>query len=269
MGMIATIRSEFTKIITLRSVWIITFILLAAGILFQYASGAGFLESLKSIDENGMHWEYNRPINAELDFFGTISGAIFNPGILFPLLGATIAGAEFRTGQLGVSLLAVPSRAQMVISKMIATVFYTLGIGIIYIVMTLFIAYFMIKDWRPELFWSPELYIQISSGVFFLVAITLLSLGITLITRRTLLGILIMGGFIGVTMSQVLASFAPTVDAWTPISAARNFILQEPALPVIGPGYTSSNLMGGIVFVLWLIIVLIVSLILMKRRDAR
>ncbi|MBO0994403.1 hypothetical protein [Bacillus sp. SD088] len=265
----ATIRSEFTKIITLRSVWIITFILLAVGLFFHYQSAVGFLESLKSIDENGMHWEYRRPINAELDFYSTIGTAIFNPGILFPLLGATIAGAEFRTGQLGVSLLAVPSRTQMVISKIIATIIYTLGIGITYTIMSLITAYFMIKDWRPEFLWSPQVYIKISGGIFFLVAITLITLGFTLITRRTLLGILIMGGFIGVTMSQAIASFAPAVDAWTPISAARNLLLQEAQLPDMGPLFSSSNLMGGMVLMLWLIGVLIISLILLKRRDAR
>lgn len=269
MSMIAAIRSEFTKIITLRSVWIITFILLGAGLLFHYFSGTGFLGNLKTLDGNGMHWEYRRPIKAELDFFSTIGSAIFNPGILFPLLGAVIAGAEFQAGQLGISLLAVPSRKQMIISKVIATILYTLGIGIVYAIISLVTAYFMVKDWQLDILSSPEVFIRISGGIFFLVAITLISLGITLITRRTLLGILIMGGFIGVTMSQAIASFAPAVDAWTPISAARNFLLQEPAMPVIGPPFSSSNLMGGMVLALWLIGVLIVSLILMKRRDVR
>lgn len=269
MSMIATIRSEFAKIITLRSVWIITFILLGVGLFFHYQSAAGFLESLKTLDENGMHWEYRRPIDAKLDFFGTVGSAIFNPGILFPLLGATIAGEEFRTGQLGVSLLAVPSRTKMVISKIIATILYTLGIGIVYAIMSLVTAHFMVKDWQSDLLWSPEVFIRILGGTFFLVSITLISLGITLITRRTLLGILVMGGFVGVTMSQAIVSFAPAVDAWTPLSAARNLLLQEPAMPVIGPPFSSSNLVGGIIFVLWLIGVLTTSLVLMKRRDAR
>lgn len=269
MNMMATIRSEFTKIITLRSVWMITLILLAVGLFFQYQSAVGFLESLKTLDENGMHWEYNRPVDAELDFYSTVGTAIFNPGILFPLLGAIIAGAEFRTGQLGVSFLAVPSRTKMVTSKIIATTLYTLGIGIVYAVMSLVAGYFMMKDWQPDLLWSPEVFIKILGGIFFLVAITLITLGFTLITRRTLLGILIMGGFIGSTMSQAIASFAPAVDAWTPISAARNLLLQEAQLPDIGPPFSSSNLMGGVVLMLWLISVLILSLSLLKRRDAR
>lgn len=236
---------------------------------FHYLSVGGFLEKLTSIDENGMHYYFETPVNAELDFYSTIGAAIFNPGILFPLLGATIAGAEFRTGQLGVSLLAVPSRTEMVISKIIATTLYTVGIGIVYAIMSLVTAYLMVKDWQPDLLWSPGVFLQISGGIFFLVAITLITLGFTLITRRTLLGILIMGGFIGLTMSQALALISPAVDAWTPISAARNFILQEPQLPDLYPPFSSSNLMGGMVLMLWLIGILILSLILLKRRDAR
>lgn len=127
----------------------------------------------------------------------------------------------------------------------------------------------MVKDWQPELLWSPGVFIQISGGIFFLVAFTLITLGFTLITRRTLLGILIMGGFIGLTMSQALALISPAVDAWTPISAARNFILQESQLPDLGPPFSSSSLTGGVVLMLWLIGILILSLILMKRRDDR
>lgn len=271
MNMMATIRSEFTKIITLRSVWIITFILLAVGLFFQYASGTGFLESLKSIDENGMHWEYRRPVDAEIDFFSTIGSAIFNPGVLFPLLGAVIAGAEFRTGQLGVSLLAVPSRTQMIISKIIATTVYTLSIGIIYTIMSLVTAYFMVKDWRPELLWSHEVFIQISGNLFFLVAVTLITLGITLILKQTLSGILVMGVFLGITLTQILAGISSLLDALTPISAARNFLLQESGAAMVPPGppYSSSNLVGGTVLALWVITVLTISIILMKRRDAR
>lgn len=243
--------------------------LIGGGSFFHYLSVGGFLEKLTTIDENGMHWFFRRPIDAELDFYSTIGVAIFNPGILFPLLGATIAGAEFRTGQLGVSLLAVPSRTKMVISKIIATTLYTLGIGIGYAVMSLVTAYLMVKDWQPDLLWSPGVFLQILGGIFFLVVITLITLGFTIITRRTLLGILIMGGFIGVTMTRIIALLSTAMDALTPISAARNFLLQDTAMPVVGPDFTSSNLTGGVVLMLWLIGVITFSLILMKRRDAR
>lgn len=266
--MIKTIRSELTKIITLPSVWVVTGILLAIGLFFQYQSMNLIVESLETLDANGMHWWYGRPVDAELDFFSTMGAVIFNPGIFFPILGAVIAGAEFRTGQLGLSVLAVPSRTRFVMGKTIATALYALIIGLIFAAMTLFSTYLAVKSWQPNLIWRPEALMQIAGGVLFIVAITLLTLGITLVTRRTLNGILVMGGFIGVTISQVFASFIPALDALTPISAARNFLLQsDTGIP--GPSFTSSPLTGAFVLAGWVAFTFIVSMIMIQRRDAR
>lgn len=109
---------------------------------------------------------------------------------------------------------------------------------------------------------------QIAGGVLFIVAITLLTLGITLVTRRTLYGILVMGGCIGVTISQVIAPFIPALDALTPISAARNFLLQsDTGIP--GTPFTSSPAIGALVFTGWVVFMFIVSMITIQRRDAR
>lgn len=266
--MIKTIRSELTKIITLPNVWIVTGILLAIGLFFQYQSMNLIVESLETLDANGMHWWYGRPVDAELDLFSSMGSVIFNPGIFFPILGAVIAGAEFRMGQLGLSVLAVPSRTRFVIGKTIATALYALMIGLIFAVMTLFSTYFAVKNWQPNLIWRPEALMQIAGGVLFIVAITLLTLGITLVARRTLNGILVMGGFIGVTISQVFAAFIPVLDALTPISAARNFLLQfDTGIP--WPPFSSSPETGALVLAGWVVVMFIISIITIQRRDAR
>lgn len=266
--MIKTIRSELTKIITLPSVWIVTGILLAIGLFFQYQSMNFITESLKTLDANGMHWWYERPIDAELNLFSTMGAVIFNPGLFFIILGAVIAGAEFRTGQLGLSVLAVPSRTRFVIGKTIATALYALIIGLIFAAMTLFFTYLAVKNWQPNIIWRPEAHVQIAGGVLFIVAMTLITLGITLITRRTLRGILIMGGFIVVTTSQFLATFIPALDALTPISAARNFLLQcDTGIP--GPSFSSSPVIGALVLAGWIVLMFIVSMVAIQRRDAR
>lgn len=266
--MINTIRSEFTKIITLPSVWIVTGILLAIGLFFQYQGMSVTLETLETLDANGMHWWYGRPIDAELDLFSTMGAVIFNPAIFFIILGAVIAGAEFRTGQLGLSVLAVPSRTRFVIGKTIATTLYALIIGLIFAAMTFFFTYLSVKNWQPNLIWRPEALMQTAGGILFIVAITLMTLGITLITRRTLRGILVMGGAIVVTTSQVIASFVPTLDALTPISAARNLLLQsDTGIP--GPPFSSSPEMGALVLAGWIVLMFSISMATIQRRDAR
>lgn len=267
--MIASIKSEFTKIITLRSVWLVTCILLSAGIFFHSIALSGFLENLETIDANGMHWFYQKPVNAETDFYSMIGTSIFNPGILFSLLGAVIAGEEFRNGQLGTSLLAVPSRTRLTVSKIVATSLYTLCIGLIYSVISYITAYLVVKDWRPELLWSLDVLFQNVSSIIFLIIITLISLGLTLIVRQTLWGVVIMGGFLGITMTQLFANISFWLDALTPISAARNLFLQVYDTGIGGAPFSSSNLVGGIVLSIWLIVVLFMAVLLMKGRDAR
>ncbi|MFD2115662.1 hypothetical protein ACFSTH_10605 [Paenibacillus yanchengensis] len=266
--MINIIRSEFTKIMTLPGVWIVTGILMAIGLLYQYQAFSMNEETLQTLDANGMHWWYGKPVYAELDFFDTMGAVLFNPGIFFTILGAVIAGAEFRTGQLGLSVLAVPSRTRFVIGKTIATALYALIIGLILAAMTFLFTYLSVKSWQPNLIWRPEALMKVTGGVSFIVAMTLLTLGITLITKRTLRGIFVMGGAIFVTMSQVIASFVPTLDAFMPISAARNFLLQSES-GVSGPPFTSSPEIGATVLAGWIVFILLVSMAVIQRRDAR
>jgi hypothetical protein len=265
---IKIIRSEFTKIITQPSVWIATAIILAIGLLFQYQSFSLNLQMMETLDTNGMHWWYGKPIPLELSIFNSMSAVIFNPGLFSIILGAVIAGAEFKTGQLGLSVLVVPSRPKFVIGKTIATALYALVLGLILAAMTLFFTFFSVKNWQPNLIWTGSALKEVAGGVFLIVTLTLLTLGITLITRRTLQGMLVMGGFMGVTMSQFVARFVPTLDALTPISAARNFLLQSVA-DIPGPSFSSSPVTGALVLAGWIVVMFIVSMATIQRRDAR
>jgi ABC-2 type transport system permease protein len=268
-GMLAIIRSELTKIRTLPSVWIITGILLSLSLLFQYQVMTGNMEALKTLDADGMHWWYDRPVPADLNIIDSMASVVFSPGIFFAVLGAVIAGAEFRTGQLGVSVLAVPSRSKLVIGKTIATALYALLFGLIFTAMTILFTYFAVKDWQPDLIWRSEALVNMAGAGLFIIAVTLITLGITLITRRTLFGILVMGGLIGTTISQAIAAFAPAVDALTPISAARNFLLQNDGMDIGGPPFSSSPTIGALVLSGWVILAFIGSIVTIQRRDSR
>lgn len=267
----AVIKSELTKILTSRTVWLVSLALILLAVLGNYGALVHWLEKFATVDGNGMlHW-YTQPTDATLEFFGDSVSPIFIPGLIFPLLGAVIAGSEFQNSQLGVSLLAVPSRSKLIVGKIIATIMYTIGLGLILNTMTLFTSYLGIRSWKPELIFSYAVLIQHLRAMSFLIIATLLGLAITIIVRRTLWGVLIMGGFLVIFQTRILASFSFLLDALTPISAMRNFLLQVSAHEEFGVGipYTSSPLVGGIVTIGWVIAVLWLSIVLMKRRDAR
>lgn len=210
------IRSELTKIRTLPSVGIVSGILIALSVFFQFQGLASAREALSTLDDDGMHWWYGRPVPADLDILASMASGVFNPGIFFPVLGAVIAGAEYRTGQLGLSVLAVPSRPRLLLAKSVATALYVFGFGLLFAALTMSFTYVAVRDWQPDLIWRPEALSSIAGSVLFIVAITLMSFAVTLLTRRVLMGILLMGAFLALTLTQAFAAIAPALDALTP-----------------------------------------------------
>ncbi|MEZ5085691.1 MAG: hypothetical protein R2722_05400 [Tessaracoccus sp.] len=268
---ITIIRSEITKIRSLPSIWIVTAALLALAAYFQFLLTDSIHEYLKTLDGDGMHWWYRRPVPADLSIMEDISGTVFGPGLFFPLLGAVIAGAEFRAGQLGVSVVAVPRRIRLVIGKIIAVTFAALAFGLLFSLMTLFFAYLGIKEWMPGLIWRPEVLSGLAGSVVFIVVMTLIAFGVTLITRRTMFGILIMMGFHAILLTQAFSAISPILDAVTPMSAARNLWLQAGKLTDVGggPPFSSSPTVAAIVLAVWVVAVLIGAVVAIQRRDAR
>ena len=67
-------------------------------------------------------------------------------------------------------------------------------------------------------------------------------------------------------MVQVVAIMSPKVDAFLPLSAARNLLLQGTDNPV---PLTGTSLQGGLVLLGWVIISAVGAVVVLTRRDAR
>ena len=268
MSVSVTIRSELTKIITLPSFWVVTGILVLFSVYMQVLHYSNIGQVLETLDAEGNHWWYGRPGPAAEDIVLTTGAALFNIGVLFFPLGAVIAGAEFRSGQLGVSVLAMPNRVRWVLGKTVATAICALALGLLFAAMTLVSTYLGVKDWEPGLIWRPGLLLGLGGAVLLIVAITVLSFAVTLLTRRTLSGILVMGVLIAVVLTQVLNAIAPVLDALTPISAARNWLLQD-NLALGGPPFSSSPTVGAVVLFGWVAVTVAGATLAIQRRDAR
>ena len=268
MAVIATIRSELTKITTLPSVWIVTGVLVAFSVYMQVMHHANIGQVLETLNADGNHWWYGRPVPAAEDIVLDAGAVLFNIGVFFFPLGAVVAGAEFRSGQLGLSVLAVPNRIRWVLGKTVATTICALVLGLSFAVMTFASTYLAVKDWEPGLIWRPGLLLGLGGSVLLIVAITLLSFAVTLLTRRTLSGILVMGALFAIVLTQVLNAVLPILDALTPISAARNWLLQD-SLVIGGPPFSSSPTTGAVVLFGWVAVTVLGAALAIQRRDAR
>ncbi|MFE9244117.1 ABC transporter permease [Nocardiopsis sp. NPDC006938] len=269
MSVVSTVRSELTKTVTLPSVLGVTGALAVLTVLFQFQGLASTREALETVDVHGDHWWYGRPVPADLDILVSMGAGVFNPGIFFPVLGAVIAGAEFRSGHLGLSVLAVPSRMRLVLAKCAATGLYTLACGLFFAALALFFTHLAVRDWQPDLIWRAESLARIAGAVLFLVVITTVSFAVSLIARRMVFGVLLMGGLLVLTLTQALAALAPGLDALTPFSAGRNLLLQSEGLDLAGPPFSASPTAGGLVLLTWLVVTVAAAALVLHRRDAR
>jgi len=263
--MLSITRSELTKIFTLRSVWlVIGAILLLNAIIIQIQLPL-YTDAMAAMKPDGTIELFEGQSQTAASLVWDLPSWPLQIGIFCFVVGALIAGSEFRHGHLGVSVLAVPSRTRLLCAKTIATAIVALGVGIILTVTTAAYMYVVIKDWNPGLLWQPEALAGYARFQLFIVCFTLVGFGLTLITRRALTGILICGLMVGVTITQVLAPIAPWLDALIPSSAGRNLLL-EPGVP---PPLTASATHGATVLIAWALVTAVAACWVLNRRDAR
>ncbi|MFW5418471.1 ABC transporter permease [Nocardiopsis sp. CNT-189] len=260
------IRSELTKALTLPSVWVMTGAVLALNVFFQYQTLGFNIDTVAGVRPDGMTEVDGRLVHAETELRQTLGVSVFNPGLLFPILGAVIAGAEFRAGQLGLSVVAVPDRTRLVLGKFLATAVYALALGTVCIAIASAFTYAAVRDWNPGMLWSPEMLATEARLLLFTVTFTLIGTGITLIGRRTPAGVVAVVLLIMLTMAQVVAVVSPAADAFLPLSAARNLLLQGRDA---GAPLTGGAVHGAAVLASWALAAAAAAALAVKRRDAR
>lgn len=256
IGIANVVRAEFTKFLTLPSVWIVTAVIC---LMFTYMHVSAIPDQLDFFA--------NRSGNVGAEVSGMVITAPLNAGLLLPMLGAVIAGAEFRAGQLGLSVVAVPNRARFMAGKVIATALYSFGLWAIFTIIGLITVYLAAKDDDSSILWDSELLLSCASLLLFMVTATLIGFGITMLTRSTLVGIIFSVVSIMLVFAQVVAMISPTLDAiLVPFSAARNLLLQGQDS---GPPTTAGALHGALVLTGWALLSVGSAAVAITRKDAR
>lgn len=238
-----------------------TGVLFAVFLFFQFQSFEFYAEAARKLTTGASS---ESAVVGELQ--GLIEVAIWNPGILLTVLGAIIAGAEFRTGQFGMSVVAVPNRVRLVFGKAIVTALYVLTLGLVWAVVGTALMLVSAEGVNAAAVLNDGFFAALARILLFMVTFALFPLGLTLITKRTLTGVISAMVLIMLTMSQIVAMVSPAIDAFLPLSAARNLLIEPDATPV---PTTADPLHGGIVLTAWAVITIIAAAMVIKRRDAR
>lgn len=263
--MLATVRSELTKLRTLPSVWVVTAMVLALQTIVLLEPGGLIANAVHHMAPNGTIEIFRgHPQPANTAILGLLSSSSLQGGLFLPVIAAVVAGHEFRAGQWGVSVLSVPRRGVLVAAKAIATAICMLVLAVLIAALSIGFMYLHVKDWNPGLVFSADALTGQAAFVAFVVLFSLTTFAITLLARSTLVGIVALAVLVMVTMTQLLATTLPALDALLPLSAARNLLL-DPGINVL----TASPAEGIVVLVGWALVTVASAAVVLTRRDAR
>ena len=266
--LLPAIRSEVTKILTLRSLMVYSTVLLLLCAGIQAVSLSLFVDAVAGIDPEGMIEIFEgSPAPAVPEMTEQLVAAMFTPVPLLPVTGALIAGSEFWTGQIGASVVATPSRVRLILAKTIATALFTVAVCVAFALVTTAVMFPAVQDWRPEILVSPAVLGGYLRVTLVAVCTTTIALGITMLTRRAITGTLVMALLLGVTITQVVAAISATIDAVLPLSAARNLLFHDAR--DITPPVTSGPWTAAFVLSAWALAAVAASVVMTERRDAR
>ncbi|MEW9528335.1 ABC transporter permease [Microbispora sp. NPDC049125] len=261
----AATRAELTKIYTLPSVWIVTGVILALHVLVQFQPAQLFADAVANITPEGTIEVFaGEPQPAAEAILGLLAGGTLQMGLFLPVLAAVIAGQEFRSQQIGLTVLAMPRTVRMLAAKLLATALYVLVVAILIAGIGTAFMYGAVDAWNPGMLLSGEAFLGQARFIAFAVLFCLTVSAVTIVARNTLTGVIVAVALIAVTMSQVLAGPAPHLDALLPLSAARNLML-DPGVNDL----TAGREHGLLVLVGWAAVTAGAAAITLSKRDAR
>jgi ABC-2 type transport system permease protein len=259
------IRAELTKILTLPRVWMCTGVILALHVLALLQPAELFAGAVADITPDGtIEIFVGEPEPATAAILGLLVSSSLQISLLLPILAAVIAGQEFRSSQLGLTVLAIPRRGRLLVGKTLAATGYLLVVSVLIAAISTAFMYAAVRDWNPGLLLSTDAFLGHGKFVVFAVLFSLTGSAITVIARSTLIGIIVSVALSAITMTQVLAGAAPALDALFPVSAARNLLLDSDLSRLTaGPEH------GLVVLVGWTLATTVLAGISLRRRDAR
>ncbi|MEU4836036.1 ABC transporter permease [Streptosporangium sp. NPDC023615] len=258
-------RAELSKILTLPGVWIFTGIVLALDVLIVSASAGLYAEAVANITPDGIIEIFiDDPQPATEAILDMLVASSLQIGVFLPIVAAMIAGQEFRSHQLGPTVLAVPRRGLLLVAKTLALTAYLLVVAILIAGISTASTYAAVKDWNPGLLLTGDAFLGQGKFVVFAVLFSLTGFAIAVIGRGTLAGVVGVVVLIAFTMVQSPSEAGPALDAFLPVGAGRNLLLDAGANRLsAGPGH------GLLVLAGWALVTTAVAGITLARRDAR
>lgn len=269
------VRSEWIKLRTLRStVWsfaIIVVMTVLIGLLFASVYDVSFGPAQDQAGQNTIA-------------LAAVTGGVSLTQLVAAVLGVLIISGEYTTGMIRSTLAAVPRRLPALWAKALVLAVCTFVIGLVASAVTLLITVPILagKGIEPQLL-DGDFVRSVLGTAAYLALIALLAYGLGVILRSSAGGIAAAAGliFLVPTVLSIVAAVSGTAwlsnaAAFLPSNAgARMYAYNagEPD-PFAAAGADLSEVItldagqGALVLVAWVVVLLAVGAVLLKRRDA-
>jgi ABC-2 type transport system permease protein len=255
------LSAEWTKIRSVRStVWtLILFVVITIGLtaLFTWLAAANW---------NGPR-AAPRDARVLSDPVGTILGSGLSLGQLtICVLGVLVISTEYSTGVIRASLLAVPRRTLMLLSKATVLTMLLIVVSEIVVFGSFFVGSAILHSHAPVSLSDNDVTRAVVGAGLYLTVLGLFSMAIGALFRHTAGGITTAIGVVFVL--PILAGLLP--NSW---GAHINAYLPEQAGTVVAQVHSSSGQLlsawqGFGVFCIWTVLLLVAADYLLNRRDA-
>lgn len=250
----SVVRSEFTKIRSVRSTYWTLLVLVIVTV------GFGALASFGAT--RGQHGPFFDATQRSL-------GGLYISQLVIGVLGVLVISSEYSTGMIRTTLTTMPRRGLMIAAKALVFAIVAFVTGLITCFASFFLGQAIMSSHHISASLSqPNVLRAVIGGALFLTACGMLAFGLGLLLRHTAGAITTVVGLLFVV--TILVNFLPSswqnhVDKWMPADAGTQIWATIPSQgqpPVFAP-WTGFAVLCG-----YAAIALIAGLILFRKRDA-
>jgi ABC-type transport system involved in multi-copper enzyme maturation permease subunit len=251
-------RSEWTKLKTLRSTWWSLGVMILLSVGFTVAACAVYTHDFPHLDAA-----------TRTEFQQDTIGLILQPGVQFAslavcVLGAMLIAGEYSTGMIKATMLAEPRRTRALLAKAATFALFVYVVSELIAIPSFFIGSAITHPHATVSITDPTSIRAILLFGAFMAAMGLIAIAIGTLVRHTAAAISIV---------LALQFVLPGVLSLIPGSVGRHLsnALPQGASVLLSSGHNASNvytpLQGGLILLAWVVVLGGAALAVIKRRD--
>jgi ABC-type transport system involved in multi-copper enzyme maturation permease subunit len=259
------LRSEWIKIVTLRSTWItiaaIVAVIIGFGLLSALVASGSVTPSSASGGGPPTEAMRRNPVN-------TVTSGANLAVLIVAVLGSIIGAREFASGMIRTTLWSVPRRLPVLWGKVIVFIGLVLPVVLVSVVAVFFLGTAILEgSGSPSAAWTDDGVARSIIGLgFYIVGLGIVGLALGILLRGTAASIGVVIGaviFIPALATALLPDSWDEVLKYLPSNAGAAFTTPTtPGAIILEPG------IGALVFAAWILVAMAAAAWALVRRDA-